>query len=58
MDEQAAYIKNLETLVTARTEQLRQASIRIYALEDALKQARAIIDGALSEKASATAKGL
>ena len=56
MDEQKAYLQNLETLVTARNEQLRAAVTRVSVLEDALKQARAIIDGALSEKANATAK--
>jgi hypothetical protein len=50
--EQKAYLQNLETLVTSRNEQLRAAVIRVSVLEDALKRARAIVDGARSEKAT------
>lgn len=42
--EHAAYVKNLEVLVTARTEQLRSAVTSIQALVTALKKVQSAQD--------------
>jgi hypothetical protein len=46
--EKALYLENLETLVRARNEQLRAAVTSNDRLTSALKQAKAILDAALS----------
>jgi hypothetical protein len=46
--EKAFYLENLETLVRARNEQLRAAVTSNERLSSALKQAKAILDAALS----------
>lgn len=51
--EHEQYVKNLEALVTARTEQLRQSAILNETLKNALQEAKAIIDTALAKFAPA-----
>lgn len=51
--EHEQYVKNLEALVTARTEQLRQSAILNETLKNALQEAKAIIDTALVKFAPA-----